>query len=134
MRTYATETAGSPERAWDLMARPALWSRWAPHLRGAWGLGDPEVEEGARGAARLLGAVPVPARILAVEAGRSWTWRVGPMTLVHRVHPSRGGGAVVAVDLTAPGPVEALLAATYGPIVQLLVNNLARVSASPGSR
>ena len=134
MRTYAAETTGPPERAWALMAEPRLWSRWAPHLRGAWGLGAPEVEQGARGAARLLGAVPVPARILAVDPGRSWTWRVGPMTLVHRVHPTRSGGAIVAVDLLAPPAVEALLAATYGPIVQVLVGNLARVAASPVAR
>jgi hypothetical protein len=134
VRTYAAETTGPPERAWALMAEPAQWSRWAPHLRGAWGLGDPEVEPGARGAARLLGALPVPARILAVDRGRAWTWRVGPVTLVHRVHPRRQGGAIVAVDLIAPHPVEALLAATYGPVVQLLVRNLARIAASPAAR
>jgi hypothetical protein len=111
------------------MARPALWHRWAPHLRGAWGLGEPEVEPGRTGAARLLGVVPVPARIVAKEPGRSWTWTVGPVALVHRVAPRAGGGAVVAVDIDAPRPLEAVLAATYGPVVQALVRNLARVAA-----
>ncbi len=134
MLSYTAKSAGSPEEAWALMARPALWSRWAPHLRGAWGLGSPEVEQGARGAARLLGVVPVPARIVDVSAPRSWTWRVGPVTLKHRVYPDQGGGAVVAVDITAPAPVEAALAVTYGPVVQLLVSNLARVAASPVAR
>ena len=129
MLRYTARSAGSPDAAWALMARPRLWSRWAPHLRGAWGLGDPEVEPGSRGAVRLLGALPVPATILAVDRGRSWTWRVGPVTLVHRVRPSRRGGALVAVDLVAPGPVEAALALTYGPVVGLLVRNLARVAA-----
>jgi hypothetical protein len=34
-------------------------------VRGAWGLGSPEVREGAFGFARLLGVIPVPARITA---------------------------------------------------------------------
>ena len=71
MLTYTARTSASPERAWALMARPWLWSRWAPHLRGAWGLGEPEVRPGARGAARLLGVVPVPARIVEVDPSRS---------------------------------------------------------------
>ena len=33
MLTYEAETTGSTDRAWDLMARPARWSEWAPHLR-----------------------------------------------------------------------------------------------------
>ena len=133
MRSYSARTTGSPERAWELFARPAQWPAWAPHLRGASGLGEPEVRAGARGTARLLGVVPVPARILAVEPGRSWTWRVGPMTLVHRVEPAPGG-ATVATDLLAPAPLEAALAVTYGPVIALLMRNLARVAASTGAR
>jgi Polyketide cyclase / dehydrase and lipid transport len=129
--TYEARSAATPRQAWPYVAQPALWPRWAPHLRGAWGLGAPEVEPGRRGAARLLGVVPVPAQILAKEAGRSWTWRVGPATLVHRVEPAPGGGSVVAVDITAPAPVEAALAVSYGPLVRVLVRNLARVAAAP---
>ena len=131
MLTYEARTTATSDQAWPLFAQPALWASWAPHLRGAWGLGDPEVEPGSTGAARLLGLVPVPARILAKDDGRSWTWRVGPMTLVHRVEPAAGGGSVVAVDLSAPPPVEAALAVTYGPVIALLVRNLARVAAAP---
>ena len=128
MRTFSADTTGSPARAWALMARPALWSQWAPHLRGARGLGSPQVRAGARGAVRLLGAVPIPATILSVDDGRAWTWRVGPMTLAHRVEPT-AGGARVAVDLSASEPLETALAVTYGPVVALLVRNLARVAA-----
>ena len=131
MLTYTARTSASPERAWALMARPRLWSRWAPHLRGAWGLGEPEVRPGARGAVRLLGVVPVPARIVEVDPARSWTWRVGPATLKHRVYPHPEGGSVVAVDIMAAPPVEAALAVSYGPLVRLLVRNLARVAAAP---
>ena len=49
-----------PETAWALLACPTRWKEWAPHVRGAWGLGWPQVREGAVGAVRLFGVVPVP--------------------------------------------------------------------------
>jgi hypothetical protein len=99
-------------------------------VRGAWGLGHPEVRPHAVGAARILGFIPVPALVVHKTPGRAWTWRVGPAILVHTVSPRPGGGSRVAVTIQAPGPLEPLLAATYGPVVQLLVSNLARVAAS----
>ena len=57
MIAYRAASTAPAAEAWSLIARPARWHEWAPHVRGAWGLGDPEVELGARGAARLLGAV-----------------------------------------------------------------------------
>jgi hypothetical protein len=110
------------------MARPARWHEWAPHVRGAVGLGSPEVRPGATGVVRLLGVVPVPARIVAKRAGREWSWRVGPVLLVHRVEP-RTTGCEVAVDLSAPGPLEPLLATAYGPVIAAMVRRLARVAA-----
>ena len=129
-RTYAADSAATPEAAWSLIAEPARWHEWSPHVRGAWGLGEPEVRERAVGAARLLGVVPVPAQIVHKRSGRSWTWRVGPMVLVHAVTPRPGGGCRVAITLQAPGPLEPVLAATYGPVVRLMVANLARVAAA----
>lgn len=129
---YEATTGADPATTWSLMARPARWSAWAPHVRGAWGLGDPEVRAGARGAARLLGVVPVPATITAVRPGRSWTWRVGAgplaVTMDHRVGRRRGR-TVVGVDLEAAAPVERVLAVTYGPFVAALVRRLAAVAA-----
>jgi Polyketide cyclase / dehydrase and lipid transport len=130
MLRYEARSAADAVTAWALVAEPARWHEWAPHLRGAWGLGAPEVQRGARGAARLLGVLPVPARVTAVADGHSWTWAVGGVELDHRVdtHPS-GNGCVVGVDLRASPAVEALLRVTYGPVVQLLVANLARVAS-----
>src|SRR4051812_2658306 len=116
MRTWTADSRAAPEAAWALLARPDAWSLWAPHVRGAWGLGAPEVRAGAVGAARLFGVIPIPAKIT-VKAPRSWTWRVGPATLTHRV-VKRGDGCTVAIDLRAPGPLEPVLAATYGPVIQ----------------
>lgn len=128
MLRYRAHSHAEPARAWELIARPGRWHEWAPHVRGAWGLGEPEVRVGARGAARLLGVVPVPAVVTAKEEGRSWTWRVGPVDMVHAVRPA-AGGCHVEVELHAPAPVEALLARTYGPLVGLLVVRLANRAA-----
>ena len=127
MVTVTTHVAAPPETAWALLAEPGRWSSWAPHLRGAWGLGSPEVVDGARGAARLLGVVPVPARIAGKEPGRAWTWRVGPVRIAHRVDAAPGG-SVVRFVLTAPGVLEPLLRATYAPVMALVGRNLARVA------
>lgn len=127
MRTWTAESAASRAAAWPLLARPARWHAWAPHVWGAWGLGDPEVRAGATGAARLLGVVPVPARITDKHAGRSWTWQIGPVVMTHRVEP-RSGGSLVAIDLRAPGPLEPLVAAAYGPLIGLSLRRLARVA------
>lgn len=127
MLTYETRSDAAPEDVWRLMAQPALWPRWAPHIRGAWGLGAPEVQVGRRGLVRLLGAPVVPARITGKHAGRSWTWKVGPVEMAHRVSGA-GDGSAVGIDITAPRPVEAALAATYGPLVQVLVRRLGRVA------
>src|SRR5689334_12245290 len=117
MHTWTADSEAAPKAAWALLARPDRWGDWAVHVRGAWGLGSPEVREGAFGAARLLGVVPVPAKITG-KTERSWTWQVGPATMTHRVEP-RAGGCTVAIDLRAPGPLEPLLAASYGPVIQV---------------
>ncbi len=128
MLCYEARSAAKPATAWSLVAEPARWHEWSPHVRGAWGLGVPEVRRGARGAARLLGVVPVPARITAVAEGRSWTWGVGVAELDHRVDPDGSGGSIIGVDIRAAPAVEAVLRVTYGPVVAVLVRNLARVA------
>jgi hypothetical protein len=132
--SYEASSRAPVAEAWSLTARPERWHEWAPHVRGAWSLGSPEVRLGARGAARLFGAVPVPARVVAKRPGRSWTWRVGPVEIVHRAEPRPGSrGSVVAVDLVAPRALERVLAVSYGPVVGLLVRNLARVAERSGA-
>ncbi len=136
MVTFSARSSADPAVAWELMARPSRWSEWAPHIRGAWGLGSPEVRAGAVGGVRLLGVVPVPARIIAKKTGRMWAWRVGPAVLVHRVEPRAEGGCVVAIDIeAAPAALEAALAASYGRLVEVLVSRLARMAGSgPAAR
>jgi hypothetical protein len=121
---------GDPARAWELISRPQEWSSWAPHVRGAWGLGQGEVRVGARGYARLLGVVPIPATITAVDPGRSWTWQVGPVEMVHRVDRA-AEGCTVAVEISAPAPIEAALRIGYRPLVDLLLSRLLSESNKP---
>ena len=129
MRTFSATSTAPADAAWPLLARPARWPEWAPHLRGAWGLGAPEVREGALGAARLFGALPVPARIVAKRPGRSWTWRVGPVEMVHRVEP-RATGCEVAIDVIALPPLERALALAYGPVIAATLRRLATAAQS----
>lgn len=129
MVARSADSPAPPAAAWSLIARPGRWPEWSPHVRGAWGLAGPdgEVREGATGAARLLGALPIPARITRVRPGRSWTWRVGGLVeMDHVVEPrGEGEGCVVTVTLSAPGPLEPALAAAYMPLVGVLVRRLA---------
>jgi hypothetical protein len=129
LRYEAALTGDAEQEAWALLARPDRWHEWAPHLRGAWGLAgaDGEVEAGRTGAVRLLGAIPIPVTITAKDPRRSWTWRVGVVvTMDHRIEPGR-----VVIEIRAPAPVEAALGATYGALVQRL---LERLSRSAGAR
>jgi hypothetical protein len=129
MRTFSATSTAPADAAWPLLARPARWPEWAPHLRGAWGLGAPEVRDGALGAARLFGALPVPARIVGKRPGRSWTWRVGPVEMVHRVEP-RPDGCEVAIDVIALGPLERAFALAYGPVIAATLRRLAEQAQS----
>jgi len=88
------------------------------------------VRVGARGYARLLGVVPIPAQITAVDPGRSWTWQVGPVEMVHRVEPT-ADGCTVAVEISAPAPIEAALRIGYRPLVELLLSRLLSESSRP---
>jgi hypothetical protein len=128
--TFSARSTGDPATAWSLIARPRRWSEWAPHIRGAWGLGSPEVRDRALGAVRLLGLVPIPAQIVAKRDGRMWAWRVGPALLVHRVEAHPAGGCTVAIDMDAPR----IITATYGPVVQVLLRRLASVAGELGER
>ncbi len=121
MWTIEATGAADAAEAWDRYARPSRWPEWAPHLRGAWGLGDP-VRPGARGVVRVAGLVPVPVRILAVHPPRAWSWRVGLVTMTHRVQPDPAGCRV------RWSPRPAALAAAYAPLARIALERLARAA------
>jgi hypothetical protein len=125
--SYSARSAAPPEAAWALISQPRQWYRWAPHLRGAVGLGRPEVQRGRVGFALLGGVIPVLGVITGKDAGRSWTWQVGLLQVRHMVL-RRGAGCEVRMTLSAPWPLERTLAVSYGPLVALLVRRLARIA------
>lgn len=76
----------------------------------------------------LGGAAPIPVRITAKSPGRSWDWQVGPLNMRHEV-TATAAGSEVRMAITAPRLIEAGLRVTYGPLIALLLHNLARVAA-----
>ncbi len=132
MLSYSAVSAADPQATWALVASPERWPEWAPHVRGGWHLGSPEVKEGSIGAIRLFVAVPVPAKITKVDPGHSWEWRVGLVAMDHIVEPVDGGSRVT-VTISAPGPLEAAVARTYGPVLGRLVERLARIAGDGGA-
>ena len=130
MRWEVSSTAPAPA-VWPLYSRPARWREWAPHVRGASGLGEREVVAGRLGVVWLAGLAPLPVRITGKRAGRSWSWRVGPVAIAHELRPRRGGGCTIAVELSAPVPLEQALGATYGQAIPWLLRRLAAAAESP---
>ncbi|MDP9188872.1 MAG: SRPBCC family protein [Actinomycetota bacterium] len=129
MRSWSEPANAPPEEVWRLLSRPALWNRWAPHVRGAWRLGKLEIEPGRTGFVRVLGVVPVPAKVTQVTPGVSWSWRLGLMTVHHLVKPL-GEGSEVTIAMEAPGPLQPALAETYGRAFPVLLRRLAREAES----
>ena len=111
--TYRSQCAAPAAHAWELMARPQRWREWAPHVRGARGLGCPEIEPGARGEVLVLGGLPCRRSSPTSEpgergAGRSDRWRSSTGSnraqrlLGHRRAPrTRGHRAAAPRDLRA---------------------------------
>ncbi|CAN5477024.1 hypothetical protein BH10ACT11_BH10ACT11_14790 [soil metagenome] len=133
MLKHERATSASPATVWSLYAEPARWKEWAPQVRSPKGLGDTAVTEGAQGSIRLGGALPVAARIISVDPGRSWSWKVGPVVLDHGVRPAREG-SVIEIGIEAPRALETAMRAAYLPVVRLVLANLARVAERETAR
>lgn len=131
MRTYAVDCAAPPERVWELMSRPERWREWSPYVRGAEGLGEPEVVGGSRGHLITRGGVRIAATITAVAPGESWSWRVGGVVVHHRVRPAPGGSRIEHAVEGSVAPWSAV-AFAYAPIVALIGRHLARVAERAG--
>lgn len=121
------ETGAPADAVWSLLAEPARWHEWSPYVRGAEGLGEPEVEEGARGKVILLGGARLDAEILDVVPRRSWTWRVGGLRVRHEVEPTPAG-ARLSMTPEGDGPLWGPAALIYRLPTALIERNVARVA------
>jgi hypothetical protein len=122
-----------PEKLWALVARPDRWHEWSPHVRGAEGLGTPEVQAGSKGRVILRGGISLAAEVTAVTPGRSWTWRVGGIVVDHLVTPADGGGSSLAMKVDSTGGAWSLAARAYAPVVGLIARHIARVAERSGA-
>lgn len=127
MPDRGVECRAAPERLWELVARPELWHRWSPYVRGAEGLGSPEVEQGARGKVVLRGGISLPAEVTEVTPGRSWSWQVGGI-VVHHIVTATPSGSRLEMPVESEGRLWAPAALAYAPVVDLIARRIARVA------
>ncbi len=121
------ETEAPAAEVWSLLAEPTRWHEWSPYVRGAEGLGEPEVQAGATGKVLLLGGVRLDAEILEVVPGRSWTWRLGGLHVRHEVE-STSRGTRLSMTPAGSGPLWGPTALLYRLPTGLIERNIARVA------
>jgi uncharacterized protein YndB with AHSA1/START domain len=121
-------TEAPAAEVWSLLAEPRRWREWSPYVRGAEGLGEPEVEAGGRGKVVLLGGVRIDAEILAVVPGRSWTWQVAGLRVRHEVEPT-ASGARFAMTPEGDGAFWGPAALLYRLPTTLIERNFARAAS-----
>jgi Polyketide cyclase / dehydrase and lipid transport len=122
------ETEAPAAELWSLLAEPARWHEWSPYVRGAEGLGAPEVEAGVVGKVVLLGGVRFDAEILDVVPGRSWTWQVAGLRVRHEVEPTPSGTRF-SMTPDGNGPIWGPAALIYRLPTALIERNVARVAS-----
>jgi uncharacterized protein YndB with AHSA1/START domain len=129
MRVPAVDCDAPAERVWELLARPQRWRQWSPYVAGAEGLGSPEVVAGCRGHVVLRGGLRLPAEVLDVSPGESWSWQVGGLRVRHAVHPLPGNRSRLEHELSGTALPWSAAALAYAPLVGLIALNIARVAA-----
>jgi len=127
MTGRAITCAAPAETLWALVARPELWSRWSPHVRGAEGLGSPEVQAGAKGKVILAGGLRLPAEITEVLPGHSWSWQVGGILVDHVVSEAPGGSTLSMPVRPARGLWKPT-ALAYAPVVGLIAHRIVQIA------
>lgn len=132
-------------RVWGLLASPACWPAWAPHMAHV----ERRTSEGeavdAPGQVRTgdrlrisvsLLRLPLEVEIDEVDAPRSWSLRaatpLGTIGSTHQVQAEPDGITAVSVRLTFHGwpPLGRLVLSSYRPLAQFAVNRLLRLAAA----
>ncbi|MEE8599627.1 hypothetical protein [Euzebya tangerina] len=152
MTSMTVSAAGevSADRLWTLLATPACWPAWAPHMRHVSrpaAAGAPAaVTVGQRLEIHTIAPlVRVPVEVTAVEEGVSWVMAAHlPLGTIHSGHriaapddaapddAARDGAAEVTVTITWDGPAlpGRVLLAAYRPVALLSVRRLLELAGS----
>lgn len=118
---------------WHVLATPAYWPRWAPHIqRTTTTAGRPTLQVSRGDVVRIDGVGPtyVTATITHVEEPRRWDFRVD-LPLGHHIeagHEVLRDPVAVRVDMTLhgpiPGPAGGALLTAYRPLAALALRRL----------
>ena len=115
----------SVEDVWRRWSDPALWSTWAPQIRGVDGLAAP-LRPGDRGRVRGPVGLRVRVEVLSVDpSSRTWRWRVGagPVgVLMDHGADQAGDRSRAWVQIHLPRP----LALPYVPVASAALRRLVR--------
>ncbi len=133
MRVTVRADGSRSEELWRWLATPALWPRWAPHIRRtstsaavptqAVSPGDIVFIEG-------VGPTRVTAKITRVDHPHRWDFRVDlPLGYhVEASHEVLRGPVAVSVGMTlhgaVPGPVGRAMLTLYRPVAMLALRRL----------
>ena len=69
----------------------------------------------------------LPAEIVAVDPGRSWSWKVATVTMDHVVTPAPDGGCEISLQMRAAPALELVLRAGYAPVATVMLRRLAEL-------
>lgn len=140
-RTVGVDCAAPPAVAWDLLATPARWPQWAPHVtrvtiaRGH-DARPPMLTAGQLLVVHVRGPIVARVRVTHVDRGHRWDWTVllpGPWSLhaAHVVEPrAQGCRVVLAHRLVGPaaGALGPPLLAAHAPLARNALRRLARLA------
>lgn len=128
------------ERVWGLLARPADWPAWAPHMwhvTGAGGEAPAAVAPGQQLRLRFpLVEAAVSLEVTEVDPGRSWTMTaavplLGTVTSSHVVSSAaRTTRVEVTVEASRGDPVTRLALHAYRPVAGLAVRRLLAIAGA----
>lgn len=120
-----------PAELWALLASPAQWSRWAPHIRGATStVGATTVTAGDTVRIEGWGPLRVTTTITRVDPGSRWDFSVDlpaghRLVATHEVATEPPAVQVrMALRGPAPRPVGVTLLAAYRPLAVLALHRL----------
>lgn len=81
----------------------------------------------------LVGGVKLPAEVLAVSRGRSWSWKVGCLVIDHVIETLPDGRLKLEMPVKASNPLFAPVAVAYTPIVDRITARIIRLAETdPG--